>query len=655
MHVCLNTNNAHIDLAIVGEMDTKYVQLAQIGVDKGAITRMLLLPSCAHALLIESAYNSDIHKLILEGICSILPRPKVNLNSTPLYAPSPTTITDTYNTTSITANISIDTTIRELKCNIKITAIAITPIHIHLNTPLTVLTGGKQTNFDFRRGFALKITIQNESSNIQHTGIGQIYDPVFRLGVLRSMSYDSLLLRIEKWVSALRDLNEVIIMTPRGVAQAVESILTRIGIYNSDDNVVIMYGFECALLHVLSQVAGIPLVHCISAYIHPTVSMSSCPSRVYLNRFTSIRTPTVPNSTTGSGTTSTSTTNTNATATRTTPTPTTAAGYTSPTGSTASQPQHYAVKVKVGDMVGSSPIKDAQRINTIVDQYYTTTTAARTTTYSSQNQHPPTSPTTPTTTSNLPHYKKWLRLDANQAWTVSEACEFIDHLLPQSIRVIDYIEEPLRHYLVSAVVYKELCILSPRWGKVKIALDETLCAYDINTITQLYSDIAAVATTTTSSTASNSAADSSGTATTIVCTTSNEYGTVSAEVHNPPLINSTTIIPHMVIKPSLMSLYKIRQLYTIHPNITLSCTFEDGCGLAYQICIAAALNSPVYASPPSDVIGGTGTRSVHGVHANSDMINNDICTKEFAGLIDSGDNSVQVYKAEELLHEYSML
>ena len=59
--------------------------------------------------------------------------------------------------------------------------------------------------------------------------------------------------------------------------------------------------------------------------------------------------------------------------------------------------------------------------------------------------------------------------------------------------------------------------------------------------------------------------------------------------------------------------------------------------------------------PPSDVISGTGTRSVHGVHASSDMTNNDICPKEFAELIDSGDNSVRVYTAEELLKKYSAL
>ena len=242
---------------------------------------------------------------------------------------------------------------------------------------------------------------------------------------------------------------------------------------------------------------------------------------------------------------------------------------------------YRTVKLKVGNVDGSNAKQDAKNVNTFVE-------------------------------GTLNKGKGWLRLDANQSWTVEQAKLFLEGLSPKAIIAIDYIEEPLRfdsedndwaRLFAAHPLPPTAEPLSPhRWSEVSIALDESLC------LPRLISE-----------------------------------GIVKQLPSNA----------RFVIKPSLLSLSSeylrinserspdnLRR-ESVDDNVTISCTFECGGGLAFLACIAAWYGD-----------------TAHGIHARLDMAEVDIFTKEFMNLLQpssqGGGMEIAVWRAEKLLNDLAL-
>ena len=235
-------------------------------------------------------------------------------------------------------------------------------------------------------------------------------------------------------------------------------------------------------------------------------------------------------------------------------------------------PQRQVLKMKVGDVDGECWQSDAVKVNELV---------------AATHKHP-----------------HWLRLDANQSWTVSQATQFAALLTDDAINAIEYIEEPLKFPVLlgggqtvghmRGAAYQELMAGSSAWQRISIALDETLVELD------------------------------SAEARTVL---------LGASLMSSDLISRRSRI---VVKPSLLSLSCI---YFSDPEeeVTISCTFESGLGLAFQVLIAAFY--------------GEGS---HGLHAKGDMIEVDDSTLDFSLLLEVGDlgSYLRVSQAEDLLNRH---
>ena len=126
----------------------------------------------------------------------------------------------------------------------------------------------------------------------------------------------------------------------------------------------------------------------------------------------------------------------------------------------------------------------------------------------------------------------WLRLDANQAWSVEEATVFAKQLSVNSLNAIEYIEEPIRDPCV--VEIRELRVLEPKWNSIRIALDESVLLPSART---LLSD------------------DS------------------SLQMVHKSFLHGTDL------------------LRDFSDRTTLTCTFETGVGLSFLLCLACARDS----------------------------------------------------------------
>ena len=232
------------------------------------------------------------------------------------------------------------------------------------------------------------------------------------------------------------------------------------------------------------------------------------------------------------------------------------------------------MKLKVGNSDGTGCLNDAQRVNELVAQ--------------SINE--------PGT------MDKWLRLDANQSWSVNQAASFGNALTPDAVRAIEYVEEPLRidpdNAALTRTLYRDLRLDSPTWRLLTIALDETLVQRGEGDVTELLKYIS-------------------------LAQISEKQGVAWC----------------VVVKPALLSL-DCFFLTQKHGTITISCTFESGFTLAYLVCVAS-------------FFGGS-----HGVHAKIDMAAASSSTAEFISIIQDdgrGGKSVQVSKALELIERFSKI
>jgi len=130
------------------------------------------------------------------------------------------------------------------------------------------------------------------------------------------------------------------------------------------------------------------------------------------------------------------------------------------------------------------------------------------------------------------HRKAWLRLDANQSWSKTEADLFFKSLSPEAIHAIEYIEEPFN---VESVFDLEAVM---RGINLPVALDESLMETDIFHCVEL--------------------------------------------IERCRIVNKTF-------------LHGIRDSKLIHGrDITVSCTFETGIGLGFLVLFASVVSPHVY-------------------------------------------------------------
>ena len=187
---------------------------------------------------------------------------------------------------------------------------------------------------------------------------------------------------------------------------------------------------------------------------------------------------------------------------------------------------------------------------------------------------------------------RWLRLDANQSWSIPQAIEFAETLSDDAIHAIAYVEEPLRATEKGVGAYQELIRLCDRWSQITVALDETLSAMTATETSLLESSI----------------------------------------------VGTGAPVPKLVIKPALLSTSS-DYLKRSDSVVTISCTFECGYTLAYLVCISAFFSD-----------------TPHGVHAKADMANVDDATRRFSQLPEEGGDDagclrIAADRAEWLLNE----
>lgn len=276
---------------------------------------------------------------------------------------------------------------------------------------------------------------------------------------------------------------------------------------------------------------------------------------------------------------------------------------------------YKSMKLKVGSANGDNAEQDAEQVNAFVAANVSATTGIE--------------------------RKGWLRLDANQSWSVDQARLFIEHLSPQALRAIDYVEEPLRFDCsdkdwqrlfassgsdsVSGSPEKISDAVNNTWSDVAIAFDESLCCTNKRS-----SNGNGTTNTTTNSSRSNSPRKS-----------------ISNETANK-VKRLTEMNPYrtrFIIKPSLLSLKSEYLLSGWNESIvsnlvTISCTFECAAGLAFLVCIAAWYGD-----------------TAHGIHARADMAEKDDFTRQFADILrpgQGGDMEVRVWEAEQLLNNIAL-
>ena len=221
----------------------------------------------------------------------------------------------------------------------------------------------------------------------------------------------------------------------------------------------------------------------------------------------------------------------------------------------------HILKLKVGDEHGTCCLSDAVKVNELVAQ---STLKGR-----------------------------WLRLDANQSWSVQQAVEFGNALSPQAVDAIEYVEEPLRfdgtHRDADARIdsYTEMRENCLNWRNLTITLDESLVQLDEDSTERILHSI-------------------------------------------------STDTWHAVVKPSLVSL-DCRFLGLEGGKVTVSCTFESGIALSFLVCM-------------SSLFEGT-----HGVHAKADMAEGDVATGEFTRMSEEGSGHILVSQAEDLINRYAAI
>jgi Enolase C-terminal domain-like len=252
---------------------------------------------------------------------------------------------------------------------------------------------------------------------------------------------------------------------------------------------------------------------------------------------------------------------------------------------------------------------------------------------------------------------RWLRLDANQSWSVDQAVTFGGTLTPDAVRAIEYVEEPLRvdtHSTAHSTVhrpalYEELCRRCSAWRSIPIALDESLVQLKDDAVRELLDSISNAR----SREGEEGEEGEEGSIEKQGEDRKEEQGAESRKkqgkewcvVVKPALVSLDCpfLSLSLPLSPpsSLSPLHEQEQEHAhihAHSTVTISCTFESGFTLAYLVCIASFFDGS------------------HGVHAKADMAAECRSTQAFIKTIEDdgkGGKVVQVSKAVELIQEYS--
>ena len=446
----------------------------------------------------------------------------------------------------------------------KMKMITFEPIDVSMRIPLVVLSQGLEKPFPTRRGYRIHLTIievheeQSESlEGKQAVGFGEIYEPVFSIldrKTTTEVTYESMSVEMQAVISRLEGQVFTIPASAKGISFALHTADL------SQVSAPVAYGFQQCILIGLSQLVGCSLLDAIGDALGKT---QRC-SHVSINGFASVRsgqdsktsppssssTPSVPSSSSP-------------------PLPPL------PHGSAQRQHSTQILKLKVGDPHGVCCLSDALRVNDLVAQ--------------SQLQ-------------SVKAQGRWLRLDANQSWSIEQAVTFGDALTLQAVEAIEYVEEPLRFDSDTSCSiidsksrsarYDEMRERCVNWRSLTVTMDESLVQLEEDSSEEVLHRVA----------------DSS----------------------------RTPGRWHAVVKPSLLSL-SCRYLRLEGGQVTISCTFESGLGLAFLVCLSCFFEGS------------------HGVHAKGDMAEVDSSTREFASLLHvrgrslRGGMTVRVSKAVDML------
>jgi hypothetical protein len=519
------TNDATVDLMIVGALDLKYVALGNKGIKNNKILDLFCISQCGHIIL------SEVENEVVVGPIREFLRPLL-LGTVHPAAP----LTSIPNITSNPLNPSLTKiSFKNQYSTAKINKISMIPFEISMETPLIVLSNGINRSFHTRKGYRIFLHLQGD--NEEYVGLGEVYEPVFSVPLTDKGTHIGGEVTFEIMHSELTaiavHLEGMTISISRSDPSADIVQTVRLIRASSTASPPVFYGFEQCLLHALSKLGGISLVDAIGAYI----GKSKRSSHVLINGFATIRDNSKPITLSSDG-------------------------------------AKQVMKMKVGNPGGSLCIKDALRVNELVLQ-------------SGRND------------------SNWLRLDANQSWSIPQALDFAKALDPASLRAMEYIEEPLIIDTLSEMrymMYRDMKYgnRDSNWRFISIALDETLIQLEEG-------DCLAVAREISRNT--------------------------DKEVDQE---ESKSLFPcRYILKPSLLGLNSdfYRQQEGL---VTLSCTFEGGIGLAFLVLIGSYY-SDVY----------------HGIHAKMDMVHSDPITRDFT-LLSIGKNGmeIQVIEAEKLLNDF---
>ena len=470
-------------------------------------------------------------------------------------------------------------------------------------------------------------------------GVGEIYEPVFTVLDRRQyvppgnvVTYESMKTEISDVVNKLQGRVIEVAPSPVGVAAAYRALAEHVGPISTP----VAFGLQQCILHALSQITGVCLVDCIGMLMAKGTQTMKRSSHVSINGFASMRDkkkdPPAPLSTSTSNSTSTST------STSTPP-------HAIVSSSRTNRQRRPILKLKVGNADGTGCLSDAQRVNELVAQSLSesestagegigtgaktgtgTGTGAGTGTGTGTGAGTGTGVGTGTGTetgTGTGTGVRWLRLDANQSWSIDQAITFGNALTPDAVRAIEYVEEPLRidphNSGLTRTLYGQLRHDCSAWRQLTIAMDETLVQREEGDVRDLLNFI--------SSTSSSSSSFSS-------TQLNDKKGGIEWCV---------------VVKPALVSLdcfclmreqEQDQEQGQGRDTVTISCTFESGFTLAYLVCIASFF---------------TGS---HGVHAKVDMAAGSPSTQEYISILQddgNGGKSVQVSKALELINKYSKI
>lgn len=232
----LNTVDTAVNVVIVGELDLKYLSLAQQAHTSGLVERVVVVPACGHALLVEADVSIVAPPILstLEALCTTLPFP--------VRAPK--------------------------ECTITVTRISTQVLSIPLSPPLSILSNKSTVAFPSRNVLRVYVTISADSGE-SYNGIGELYEPLFDVGA----DFNELCEGVIELGKIITRTSVCIQCTREGVARGVTEILTFSNGHSANGDSgnsgnlhsLVVFAMQQALLHAFSRAMNVSLIECIGA------------------------------------------------------------------------------------------------------------------------------------------------------------------------------------------------------------------------------------------------------------------------------------------------------------------------------------------------------------------------------------------------------